>query len=429
MKTLSKIERFSPKQLNALTWWHPESKDKDKIGIICDGAVRSGKTFCLSLSFILWSFSCFNDENFALCGKTISSVRRNLVTPLISYLNQLGFETKLIFSRNLLEVSLGRVTNRYYLFGGKDEGSSALIQGITLAGVLFDEVALMPRSFVEQAIARCSVEGARFWFNCNPEHPSHWFYKEWIENPGKKNVHYLHFTMEDNPSLSSKVINRYKSLYNGVFYERYVLGKWTALHGAVYPMFSNDKHVVSYLPNDLDNFIISCDYGTTNPSSFGLWGYSAINDCWYRVKEYYHCSRTTGSVKTDEEYADQLEKLAKGKKITNVIIDPSAASFIQCVRRRNKFTVTPAVNNVVDGIRLVSSNLLLGKLKFHESCKDSIREFYLYRWNLSAKKDQPVKQDDHTMDDIRYFATYAFTNDTGSFYATTTTRNNKGVIF
>lgn len=114
---------------------------------------------------------------------------------------------------------------------------------MTLAGVLFDEVALMPRSFVEQALARCSVEGATFWFSCNPEHPEHWFYKEWIQKAEERRALYLHFTMQDNPALSPQVIRRYERMYTGRFYERFVLGEWTAPEGQIYDMFSAERHV------------------------------------------------------------------------------------------------------------------------------------------------------------------------------------------
>ena len=404
-------EQFSPKQRHVLNWWFGQSPDYCKNAIICDGAVRSGKTVCMSLSFLLWALFAHGRGSFALCGKTITSLRRNLVTPLLEEAAKQGISCTLKLSQNIIEVELGRRKIRIYLFGGKDEGSAALIQGMTLNGVLFDEVALMPRSFVEQALARCSTEKARFWFNCNPEHPSHWFYTEWILRSAEKNALYLHFTMQDNPSLSDAVKARYESLYTGVFRERFILGKWVAAHGAVYPMFSLRTHVVSDIP-DCSRYFISCDYGTVNPASFGLWG--EHNSKWYRIREYYHSSRTTGVQKTDEEYADALEALAGMLAIEGVLVDPSAASFLQCLRRRGHFRVIPAKNDVADGIRLVGSALGENKLFFHESCKDTIREFSLYRWNLEAQKDCPIKENDHAMDDIRYFALHLFGGTTES---------------
>ncbi|MGN1123124.1 MAG: PBSX family phage terminase large subunit, partial [Eubacterium sp.] len=210
---MSSFVPFSKKQLAVLTWWCRGSGAENKNGIICDGAVRSGKTLCMSVSFVSWAFYNFSDTSFALCAKTIASLRRNVITPLLPVLKELGFSCDYKISRNMIEISKDGRSNRFYLFGGRDESSAALIQGMTLGGVMLDEAALMPRSFVEQALARCSLENAKYFFNCNPEHPYHWFYLEWIKKCREKNMLYLHFSMQDNPSLSKAVINRYKSLY------------------------------------------------------------------------------------------------------------------------------------------------------------------------------------------------------------------------
>lgn len=397
---MNKFVPFSPKQLAVLNWWCKSSKMKNKNGIICDGAVRSGKTLCMSLSFICWAFYSFTDTSFALCGKTIASLRRNVVTPLLPVLTELGFICNYKISRNYLEITRQNVTNRFYLFGGRNESSASLIQGMTLGGIMLDEAALMPRSFVEQALARCSLENAKYFFNCNPEHPYHWFYMEWIKKCDEKNMLYLHFTMEDNPSLSKAVINRYKNLYSGAFYERFVEGKWVTADGLVYPMFSFNRHV-KRCDDKFSEYYLSCDYGTVNPFSLGLWGRSS--DGWYRIDEYYHSSRDMGVQLTDEEYYTQLEKLADGKRITALIIDPSAASFIQTVRRHGKFTVIKAENDVLTGINRVCQALKNDEIFFYPNCGDTLREFSIYRWDSSIKRDAPKKENDHAMDDIRYF--------------------------
>lgn len=391
---------FSQKQLSVLTWWCDQSPHKNKDAIICDGAVRSGKTLCMSISFVLWAFYRFEDTSFAICGKTIASLKRNVVTPILPQLRELGFVCELKVSKNVIEISKNGRTNRFYIFGGKDESSASLIQGMTLGGVLLDEVALMPRSFVEQALARCSLENSKFWFNCNPENPHHWFFEEWIKKAKQKNCLYLHFLMEDNPSLSQEIINRYKSLYSGAFYERFVLGKWVAAQGLVYPFFGSAN--IAKPPKGLcEEYYISCDYGTVNPASFGLWG--RRDDVWYRLREYYFNSRAMGEQKTDEEYYVELENLAGECEITTIFVDPSAASFIECIRRHEKFCVTPAKNDVQDGIRKVSDALKSGKIKICDVCVDTIKEFSLYRWNDKASGDVPRKENDHAMDDIRYF--------------------------
>ncbi|MBE6755937.1 MAG: PBSX family phage terminase large subunit [Ruminococcaceae bacterium] len=415
-----KFSPFSEKQLTVLSWWHPESSYCDFDGLICDGAVRSGKTLCMSISFVAWSFFAFNETSFAISGKTVQSVRRNIVTPILPILRQLGFVCSEKLSKNEITITYGKRTNRFFLFGGKDEASASLIQGMTLGGVLFDEVALMPRSFVEQAIARCSLEGAKFWFNCNPENPQHWFKKEWIEKCHDKNCLHLHFRMQDNPSLSKKVIERYESLYSGTFYERFVEGKWVAAEGIVYPQFSEKVHVCSPPPEPFEKYYISCDYGTVNPSSFGLWGRK--DGIWYRIEEYYHDSRREGVQKTDEEHYSSLEKLASGREIEGVIVDPSAASFIQCISRHGTFRPIPAKNQVIDGIRLVSDCLKAKKIMFSPLCRDSIREFSLYRWDSSSSKDAVRKENDHAMDDIRYFVSTVLEKNENEFFVFSTER-------
>ena len=409
-----KFERFSKKQLTVLSWWHKTSPYSKYDGIICDGAVRSGKTTCMSISFVLWAFYRFDGCDFALCGKTITSLRRNIVTPLLPLLSSLGFEYKEKLSQNFVEITDGKRKNRFYFFGGRDESSASLIQGMTLTGVLLDEVALMPRSFVEQALARCSPAGAKYWFNCNPENPLHWFYEEWIKKAESKNCLYLHFLMKDNPSLSKKVIRRYEKLYSGTFYERFVLGKWVATQGLVYPEAARGAFTKEVPSAKAEKYVLSCDYGTVNPFSLGLWG--RYGDKWYREDEYYYSSRLEGAQKTDEEYYKELCSLCEGKEIETVIVDPSAASFIECIKRHGKFTVIPAKNNVSDGIHKVHEALREGRILISPRCTGALKEFSLYRWEESSSKDVPKKENDHAMDDIRYFvSTYLCRQDNGFF--------------
>ena len=392
---------FSPKQRRVLTWWRPGSSDADKQAVICDGAVRSGKTLCTGLSFFCWAMSSFQNRSFALCGKTIVSVRRNLLSELLPLLENMGFRCRQQVSRNLLQVRLGGRRNTFYLFGGKDEGSAALIQGITLAGALLDEVALMPRSFVEQTAARCSVPGSRLWFSCNPESPGHWFYREWIQKAEEKQALRLQFSMADNPGLSREVLERYQSMFEGTFYRRFVLGEWVAAEGLVYDFF--DEDMVQDVPEGrMEEWYISCDYGTVNPTSMGLWGRRA--GVWYRVKECYYDARAVHRQRTDEEHADALAELAGERSIRAVVADPSAASFIEVLRRRG-WRVRRAENEVLSGIRLTARLLKTGRLVICRGCQDAIREFSLYRWeDRDGGQDRVRKEHDHAMDEIRYFA-------------------------
>ena len=410
----AQFKQFSQKQLELLSWWCDESPFHKYDAIICDGAVRSGKTVCMSLSFVFWAFYRFCDQSFALCGKTVTGLRRNVITPLLPLLSELGFQCNEQISKNLLEISKGGRKNRFYYFGGKDESSAALIQGMTLAGVMLDEAALMPRSFCEQAIARCSVEGSRLWFNCNPEHPAHWFYKEWILKREEKNCLYLHFQMQDNPALSKEMLERYRSLYSGAFYARFVEGKWAACDGLVYPFF--DSTYLYDVPKTCTRYAVSCDYGTVNPTSMGLWGQSG--GLWYRIDEFYHSSKAKGFQMTDEEYYRSLCTLIGDKKVDCVVVDPSAASFIECIRRHGKFPVRRADNDVLGGIRKTSDALKSREIRICKPCTDMVREFSLYRWDESARYDAVKKEHDHAMDDMRYFVSTVLRSDGGDdFFA------------
>lgn len=393
-------QKLSKRQRLAMLWWmQPKFKDLD--AIICDGSIRSGKSISMTVGFILWSMCCFDGQKFAICGKTVESLRRNIVLNVRDWMPY-DFEIVEKKAENKLIISIEGRTNQYFLFGGRDESSYMLVQGITLAGALLDEVALMPRSFVEQVCARCSIPGSKLWFNCNPAGPEHWFYKTWVLKCKEQNALHLHFTMADNLALSPDIRARYERMFDGVFYRRYVLGEWCVAEGLVYGCFDKEAHVVSDLPQS-GRYFISVDYGTLNPFSAGLW---CISDgVAYRVKEYYYNGRETGKQLTDMEYYAELEKLAEGHNIEKVVIDPSAASMIALIRKKHRFTVRKAVNDVIPGINTVAEMLKDGRIKIGADCKDAIREFGLYSWdNKRTDKDCVIKENDHAMDDIRYFA-------------------------
>ena len=394
-----KIKQFSPKQKRVLTWWLREGEYE---AIICDGAVRSGKTVCMGISFFCWAMTRFERQQFALCAKTIGALRRNLLHELVPVLRQFGFSCEEQRSKNTLVVRCGGRENTFYLFGGRDASSASLIQGCTLAGVLFDEAALMPRSFVEQACARCSVSGSRLWFNCNPEGPEHWFYKEWILRAQERKALYLRFTMEDNPALSERIRARYASAYSGAFYRRFILGEWTAAEGLIYDFFDEEVYVKPVPEGDFEEYRISVDYGTSNPASFGLW--ARRSGVWYRIAEYYYDSHLHGRQKTDAEYMEELRALASGRKIAQVVVDPSAASFIEALRREG-FAVKKAQNNVEDGIRVTADLLKRGRIVICSPCRDCLREIRIYCWEQhGGGRDVPRKENDHAMDEMRYFA-------------------------
>ena len=405
IKRFFKFEPFSKKQRKVLNWWTKDSPVKEYDGIIADGAIRSGKTVSMSLSFALWAMSSFNGQNFAMCGKTIGSFRRNVLFWLKLMLKSRGYRVADHRADNLVIISKGSTENYFYIFGGKDERSQDLIQGITLAGVFFDEVALMPESFVNQATGRCSVDGSKFWFNCNPDGPYHWFKLNWIDKCKEKQLLYLHFMMDDNLSLSEKVKTRYRSMYTGVFYKRYILGLWAMAEGIIYDMFDAAKHIVTGRQEAIGSKYVSVDYGTQNATVYLLWEKSRKGQ-WTATKEYYYSGREEGAQKTDSEYADDMEKFLDGLTVESIIVDPAAASFIAELKKRG-LRVKKAKNDVLDGIRFVGNLLNLGLLLFSKDCKETIKEFGSYIWDdkaLEHGEDRPVKQYDHCMDAVRYFA-------------------------
>lgn len=386
---------ISPKQKKILAFAYSKYD-----AIICDGAVRSGKTSLMMWAFVSWAMENFSGQSFGICGKTVDSCTKNIIVPFtVMALAKEKYTLRWRSSHKILEVRRGAVTNYFEVFGGKDESSYTLIQGRTLAGVLLDEVVLMPRSFVEQALTRCSVDGAKLWFSCNPDNPMHWFYTDWIKRARERNALYLHFEMTDNPGLSQKTLERYQTMFSGVFYDRYVRGKWCVAEGLVYEF--GEEQITDDIPQG-GEYYISVDYGTLNPFSAGLWcidGGKAV-----RIAEYYYSGRDSKVQKTDEDYCDAIIELAGDKPVRHVIVDPSAASFITALRRRGNFSVREAKNDVLDGIRLTYRMLKNGQIKIHKNCKDAIREFGLYRWDDKSTTDKPIKENDHAMDDIRYFA-------------------------
>lgn len=282
---------LSTKQKQVITWWREGSAFADYNGIIADGAIRSGKTVSMGFSFVEWAMETFNGCNFAICGKTIASLRRNVLKTLMRQLRSRGYKVKERRADNMMVVSKDDVSNDFYLFGGKDEGSQDLIQGITLAGVFLDEVALMPESFVNQATARCSVDGSKFWFNCNPEGPYHWFYRKWILKCRKRKLVYLHFTMEDNLTLTGEIKKRYALQYVGVFFQRFIKGLWVTAEGAIYTPWNDDqkRFIKQVERKDLARALIGWDFGGNGSASAGvcigvLKGYKGVAI----LREYYH---------------------------------------------------------------------------------------------------------------------------------------------
>lgn len=412
---------FSRKQMKLLTWWQDNSPVKDKFMMIADGSIRSGKTVVCALSFILYVMSHFNQQNAALCGKTVMSVRRNVLNVLKQMLPALGYEIIDHRNENYFEVIKGDIVNYVYLFGGKDEASQDLVQGLTLCSLFLDEVALMPESFYNQTTARLSIEGAKIWTSSNPNSPYHWFYRNVLKHLNEKDGLYVHFTLDDNPSLSDKIKDRYKTMYQGVWKKRFIEGKWSIADGLIYDMFDNKKNIIA--PSDIPydyavDYRIGVDYGTGNATVFLLCiktGEGKIYVC----KEYYFAGRKEAQEqgdydiqKTDLEYsydmkefiADSYIKTNKSYREIPIIVDPSASSFKLQLRKLH-FKTKNAINDVIDGIRTVATYFSKGDLIISSECENLLREIHTYIWDEKAQMrgiDAPVKVNDHCVDALRY---------------------------
>lgn len=417
-----KFRPFSEKQKKVLTWWFPESPVQDYDGIIADGAIRSGKTVSMALSFIMWAMESFSDENFALCGKTIGTFRRNVLKPLKVMLWTRGYKFVDHRTDNLLEVSRKGVTNYFYVFGGKDEGSQDLIQGLTLAGAFFDEVALMPESFVNQATGRCSVEGSKFWFNCNPLNPLHWFKKNWIDRAEEKRLLYLHFTMDDNLSLSERVKERYRALYQGVFFKRYILGLWVAAEGVIYRQFADhpEKYTKSFETDaererwlkDLMFISIGIDFGGNRSLTTFVASAVHINFKQIGAIADHHIEGKKGDIDSDRlnrefvQFYRQIERDFPGVPIMYIFGDSESQYLINGLRKALQAEGIPA--GIGDSAkkeikqRIYCGNTLinLGRMYVLDTCKilpDGLKSAV---WDSKAAEKGEDKRLDNFSSDI-----------------------------
>lgn len=406
-KRIFKFEPFSSKQKKVLTWWHEDSPVKDKDGIICDGAIRSGKTSATSLSFVMWAMACFNEQKFAMCGKTIGSFRRNVLSDLKAMLNGRGYIITEYRTDNLMIVSKGQTENHFYFFGGKDERSQDLIQGITLAGLFLDEVPLMPRSFVEQAIARCSVEGSKHWFNGNPEGPDHYFKLEFIDKRKELNYLRLHFTMDDNLSLAEEIKARYRRQHSGVFFDRFILGLWVVATGIIFRKFADDpeKWLIDReelfdkngkLKMVFSRIHIGGDFGgTKSKTAFKATGFT---NRWHNMIVLDECSLTVtedidAEMICEAFYEFYIKIIETYGRIDKVFLDSASPTLINSIRgymRKKGYRwgniVGVTKNEIADRPRTVDMLLNTGRLKIVRDCRDTIKAIASLRWDDEAQK-------------------------------------------
>ena len=374
-----------------------------RLNLLC-GSVRSGKTYISLLAWALFVGSMPANYEFIMIGKTVTSLKRNCLSLLVDLVGKNNFQY------NTTQKSATLFGRQVWIEGANDERSESKIRGITLAGAYCDELTLFPKSFFMMLLSRLSVTGAQLYATTNPDSPSHWVKTDIIDDEKmQKQLDLWHFVLDDNDYIDEQWKEDIKTAYTGVFYERLILGLWVIAEGLVYPMFDKNKHTYNKAPweDDKDDskkwheYYVSVDYGTVNPMSMGLW--RVYDDKAYRIKEYYFNSRVAKYQKTDEDYYADLVELVGDRQIEDIVVDPSAASFIATIKQHDRFSVRKANNDVLDGIRTTSTFLNTGRVFLHESCKDSIKEAGLYSWDSKAKADSVVKENDHSWDEIRYF--------------------------
>lgn len=392
IKAVFKFKPFSKKQRKVLNWWCRSSPVRDFNGIIADGAIRSGKSVAMSLGFVIWAMSEFESCNFAMCGKTIGSFRRNVLFWLKLMLRSRGYSVSEQRTENLVIVRRGSTENYFYVFGGKDERSQDLIQGITLAGVFFDEVALMPESFVNQATGRCSVDGSKFWFNCNPGSPAHWFKTGWIDKRADKRLLYLHFTMDDNLSLSEAVKGRYRGMYTGVFFKRYILGEWKSADGVIYRQFADEpeRFILDDVPQDIFIGTMGLDFGGNGSAHAGCLvgitrGYRSI----VILDEYYRKEVIDPGTLTDD-VCGFVQRSQAQVRATSIWCDSAETTLIKGIRIKVFARHIPVeVRNarkgeIIDRIRLCDMLMSQGRFFILRRCKHTIAALSEAVWDSKS---------------------------------------------
>lgn len=395
-----KIEKISKKQSEIIKFAF-SSLDT----IIADGAVRSGKTIAMTLSFVIWAMTNFDKTNFAICGKTVGSAERNILKPFMQ-LEDLMYKLSYRIASRCLTIRCGDKENYIYFFGGKDESSSTLIQGITIAGVLFDEVALMPRSFVEQAMARTlSYKDAKTWFNCNPASPNHWFYKEWIISD-KKNVKHLHFVMTDNPTMGEEQLAKAETKFQGIFYDRYIRGLWVTAEGAIYKIFTEHKsdYIISKEQAKKESFkhlLIGLDFGgNKSQHSITLTGITAD----YRLFTLKSNNMTATNTTTDDLFKFVhnfvIKSILEWGEIEGIYADSAEQVYINSLRNMIKVPIYNSIKStIIDRIR-TDLALMSAKRRFivEGECQPLVEFYQNAVWDDKSSDDKRLDDGSYSVD-------------------------------
>ena len=382
MKKENKAFEFKPfsiKQQKILNWWRSGSPYSEYDMMIADGSIRSGKTIACICSFLLWSQQSFSGESFIVAGKTIGSLKRNVIKPMQQILSAWNWQYNYNRSENYLEIG----SNTYFMYDASNEASQDKLQGLTAAGAYADEVALFPRSFIDQMIGRCSVDGAKIFLNCNPEGPHHYVKEEFIDKAKEKKVFHLHFTMDDNLSLSEKVKERFKRMFTGVFYKRFILGLWVAAEGLGYQEFADN--VQDYIIDDnwfethrIMYGTIGVDFGGTKSAhAFCFTGFTEGFHDVVTIKEYYKKKRISPAT-LEDDFCDFVRQIQSKYKCYEAYMDSAEQSIIAGMESAVlKAHIPIEIKNarkypINDRIAFYNSMMSQGRYKIHSSCKHTI---------------------------------------------------------
>lgn len=383
------MSSLSDKQLFSL-------HDSDARINIWEGAVRSGKTY-VSLWRWIKELTYGPPGEYCMITRTYDTFKRNLLPQLT---RMIGVAAQYYAGKREMSI-FGKVI---HIVGADDERSEAKIRGSTFQGAYIDEMSIIPECVIRMLISRCAMRSAKIFATTNPDSPYHWLKKDFLEdNPDVKS---WQFTLEDNPELTEDEKDYLRRQYKGIWYERFIQGRWVQAEGAIYDFFDTNLHVINFPPGPPEFYILGVDYGTTNPCAFSLIGInrSRYPNMWVE-DVYYYDSRAKQRQKTDSEYADDLKRFIEGKLVKAIYIDPSAASFKLELSKSGVQNLYDAQNEVIDGIRLVSKFFSNGTLKVCRNCQEMIKEIQGYIWDPKCKKtgiDKPLKERDHLCDSLRY---------------------------
>ncbi len=367
---------------------------KDKRLNFLSGSVRSGKTYISLLKFVFWVASMPENYEFMMVGKTVGSLERNCFNYLYNFIGEENFITH---KTSKYAIIFGR---KVWLEGAVDKRSEEKIRGMTLAGAYCDEVTLYPENFFVMLLTRLSVPGAKLFATCNPDNPNHYIKKKYIDRAEELDCAVWNFLLTDNTHLPKEYLDNLAKEFQGVFYNRFVLGEWCKTDGLIYQMF-DDENIVPTEDRPYTEYCVSMDYGILNPTAMLLWGY--CDGVWYIINEYYHSGKETNIQKTDQQYYDALCWLCGDRPISYIYIDPSASSFITLIRQNGKYRVIQADNTVIEGIQHTASVISARRIKVNRCCEKTINEFGMSAWDDRGEQDVPIKENDHAMDAVRYF--------------------------